>query len=246
MQLGLIGAGNMASALARGIGEPVLVADLDRDKAERLAEATGGEALASNAEVAERADVVLLCHKPKQLDEVAADVAPKAKAIASILAGVKLADLEAAYPDRPVLRLMPNLPVEHGAGVICYAGTGADRELIELFGRAALVLPVEEPDLEPAMAVMSCGPAFLALVVESLATAGAGHGLETEQARRMVVETMAGTAIWLRSHDNDTEDLRRRVATPGGLTEQGLKTLEREGLPEALTAAVDEIVEAVR
>ena len=67
MQLGLIGAGNMASALARGIGEPVLVADLDREKAERLAEATGGEALGSNAEVAERADVVLLCHKPKQL-----------------------------------------------------------------------------------------------------------------------------------------------------------------------------------
>lgn len=245
MKLGLIGAGNMASALARGIGEPVLVADVDADKAARLAEATGGEALTS-AEVAEQADVVLLCHKPKQLDEVAAEVAPKARAIASVLAGVKLADLEAAYPDRPVLRLMPNLPVEHGAGVICYAGTGAERELLELFGRAALVLPVEEPDLEPAMAVMSCGPAFMALVAESLASAGAGQGLDDDQARRMVVETMAGTAIWLRAHGNDTEDLRRRVATPGGLTEKGLHTLEREGLPGALTAAVDEIVEAVR
>ena len=159
---------------------------------------------------------------------------------------MKLADLEAAYPDRPVLRLMPNLPVEYRAGVICYAGTGAERELLELLGRAALVLPVDEADLEPAMAVMSCGPAFLALVAESLATAGAGHGLDAEQARRIVVETMAGTATWLRSHGNDTEDLRRRVATPGGLTEQGLKTLERERLPEALTAAVDEIVEAVR
>ena len=93
---------------------------------------------------------------------------------------MKLAELEAAYPDRPVLRLMPNLPVEHGAGVICYAGTGAERELLELLGRAALVLPVDEPDLEPAMAVMSCGPAFLALVVESLAAAGAGHGLDAE------------------------------------------------------------------
>jgi pyrroline-5-carboxylate reductase len=236
----------MASALARGIGEPVLVSDVDADKADRLAEATGGEALTS-AEVAERADVVLLCHKPKQLEEVAAEVAPQAKAIASVLAGVKLSQLEAAYPGRPLLRLMPNLPVEFGAGVICYAASGTpDRDLVELFGRAALVLPVDEPDLEPAMAVMSCGPAFMALVAESLATAGAGQGLDDEQARRMVVETMAGTAIWLRAHGNDTQDLRARVATPGGLTEKGLHTLEREGLPGALRAAVDEIVEAVR
>jgi pyrroline-5-carboxylate reductase len=245
MELGLIGAGNMASALARGIGEPVLVADVDAAKAERLAEATGGEALGSNAEVAERADVVLLCHKPWQLDEVAAEVAPSAKAIASVLAGVKLAQLEEAYPDRPVLRLMPNLPVEHGAGVICHAGS-ADPALLELLGRAGLVIAVEEPELEPAMAVMSCGPAFMALIAESLAAAGASHGLNEAQARRMVIETMAGSATWLSRHEDDTADLRVRVATPGGLTEKGLKTLEREGLPDALTAAVDEIVEAVR
>ena len=245
MKLGLIGAGNMASALARGIGEPVLVSDVDSAKAEALAEATGGEALGSNAEVAERADVVLLCHKPWQLDEVAADVAPAAKAIASVLAGVKLEQLEAAYPGRPVLRLMPNLPVEHGAGVICHAGS-ADPALIELLGNAGLVLGVEEAQLEPSMAIMSCGPAFMALVAESLAAAGAAHGLDEAQARRMVVETMAGSATWLRQHDDDTADLRLRVATPGGLTEKGLKTLEREGLPDALTSAVDEIVEAVR
>jgi pyrroline-5-carboxylate reductase len=96
------------------------------------------------------------------------------------------------------------------------------------------------------MAIMSCGPAFMALVAESLAAAGAAHGLDGAQARRMVVETMAGSATWLSRHDDDTADLRLRVATPGGLTEKGLKTLEREGLPDALTRAVDEIVEAVR
>lgn len=245
MKLGLIGAGNMASALARGIGEPVLVSDLDSHKAQALAQGTGGEALGSNAEVAERADVVLLCHKPWQLDAVAADVAPAAKAIASVLAGVKLEQLEAAYPGRPVLRLMPNLPVEHRAGVICHAGS-ADPALLELLGHAGLVLGVEEAQLEPSMAIMSCGPAFMALVAESLAGAGAAHGLDEAQARRMVVETMAGSATWLREHEDDTADLRVRVATPGGLTEKGLKTLEREGLPDALTAAVDEIVEAVR
>ncbi len=248
MQLGLIGAGNMASALARGIGEPVVVADVDPQKAERLAAACGGRAVETNAEVAEQSDVVLLCHKPAQLDEVAAEVAPKASAVASVLAGVKVAQLETAYPDRPVHRFIPNLPVEFGVGVLCYA-TGRwtpDEALLELLGRAGLVAPVEEAEIEPAMAVMSCGPAFFALVVEALAQAADRHGLDEELGKQLVVETMAGTATWLRSYDFDTAQLRRRVATPGGLTERGLNTLEREGLPRALSAAVDEVVEAVR
>ncbi len=251
VQLGLIGAGNMASALARGIGEPVVVADVDRQRAERLAAQCGGEAVASNAECAQRADVVLLCHKPAQLEEVAGEVAPHARAVASVLAGVKLERLEAAFPDRPVYRFIPNLPVEVGRGVLCYApgsraADGPERELLELIGRAGTVMTLDEPDIEPAMAVMSCGPAFLALVVDSLADAAGRHGLGRREATRMVVETMAGTAAWLDAHEIDAAELRRRVATPGGVTERGLSTLEREGLPGALAAAVDEVVEAVR
>lgn len=250
MKLGLIGAGNMASALARGIGEPVLVADAVPEKAERLAAQTGGES-ATSSEVAERADVVLLCHKPAQLEEVAAVVAPAARAVASVLAGVKVARLEAAYPARPVYRFIPNLPVEVGRGVICYAQSGLasegpEQELLELIARAGTVFALDEPLIEAATAVMSCGPAFLSLVADSLAEAGVRHGLDRPEAARMVAETMAGTAAWLTAHDLDGEELRRRVATPGGLTERGLLTLEREGLPEALAAAVDEIVEAVR
>src|SRR5918996_2545238 len=95
MQLGLIGAGNMASALARGIGEPVLVADIDREKAHALAEELGGEAVDSNAALAERADAVVLCHKPGQLEEVAAEVFGRARVVASILAAVTTDRLEA-------------------------------------------------------------------------------------------------------------------------------------------------------
>src|ERR687896_2334115 len=102
MRLGLIGAGNMASALARGIGEPVLVHDVDEAKARALADELGGEAVGSNAELAERADVVVLCHKPKQLAEVAEEVGGRAKAIASILAATSTAALGDAYPGVPV------------------------------------------------------------------------------------------------------------------------------------------------
>jgi pyrroline-5-carboxylate reductase len=252
MKIGLIGAGNMASALARGIGEPALVADVDAAKANALAEELGGEAVASNAELAERADVVVLCHKPKQLAEVAAQVAGHAKAIVSILGATDTASLEAAYPGVPVYRFIPNIPAEVRQGVLCYvpgrlAADGPEREILELFGRAGAIIPLDsEPLIEPAMALMSCGPAFMALIAESFAEAGVAHGLARDDAVRMTVETMAGTAAYLREHEYDTEAVKVRVATPGGTTERGLIALEQQGVRGVCRAAVDAVVEATR
>jgi pyrroline-5-carboxylate reductase len=252
MKLGFIGAGNMASALARGLGVPVLVSDIDRGRAAALADSVGGEALDSNAEVAERAELVVLCHKPGQLDEVAEQVGGRARGVVSILAATTTDRIEHAYPGVPVYRFIPNLPAEVGRGVLCYApgsraADGPEEEVLELFGRAGTVIPVaDEVLLEPAMAVMSCGPAFVALVAEAFAEAGAAHGLEPGDARRMAVETMAGTAAWLERHDLDTADLRRRVATPGGVTEKGLMALEDGGMRALCRSAVDIVVEATR
>jgi pyrroline-5-carboxylate reductase len=251
MRLGLIGAGNMASALARGLGEPVLVHDPDTARAQALAGELGGEVAASNADLAERADVVVLCHKPAQLDDVAAEVGGLATAVASILAATPTERIEAAYPGLPVYRFIPNIPAEVRRGVLCYspgslAGEGPEAELLELFGRAGAVIRLDETLIEPAMAIMSCGPAFMSLVAESFADAGAAHGLDAADARRMTVETMAGTAAWLERHDYGLEDLRARVATPGGATERGLRRLEAEGLREACRAAVDAVVEGTR
>ena len=252
MKLGLIGAGNMASALARGIGEPVLVHDLDQAKASALAEALGGEAVVSNAELAERADVLVLCHKPKQLEEVAAEAAGPARVVVSILAATTTEQVAAAYPGASVYRFIPNMPTEVRRGVLCYiAGPGASEgpedEILALFGRAGTVIALhDEPLIEPAMALMSCGPAFMALVAESFADAGAAHGLDPGDAMRMVVETMGGTADYLAQHDYDGPGLRARVATPGGVTEKGLITLEQRRLREVCRAAVDTVVEATR
>jgi len=252
MRLGLIGAGNMASALARGIGEPVLVADIERDKAEALAEELGGEAVDSNAALAERADAVVLCHKPPQLAEVAADVAGRAEVVVSILAATSTDAISDAYPGAAIYRFIPNMPVEVRRGVLCYvggpgSGDGPEEEILALMGRAGEVVRLpDEPLIEPAMALMSCGPAFMALVAESFAEAGAAHGLEPEAAMRMVVETMGGTASWLADHGYDGQDLRARVATPGGTTEKGLIRLEESGLRELARATVDAVVEATR
>jgi pyrroline-5-carboxylate reductase len=252
MKLGLIGAGNMASALARGIGEPVLVHDVDEAKARALAEELGGEAVGSNAELAERADVLVLCHKPKQLEEVGSQVGGRARVVVSILAATTTDQLAAAYPGAPIYRFIPNMATEVRRGVLCYvpgpgAADGPEDEILELMGRSGTVIRLDdEPLIEPAMALMSCGPAFLALVAESFAEAGAAHGLEPGDAMRMVVETMGGTADYLAQHDYDGPALRRRVATPGGTTERGLITLEEQGLRKVTQAAVDAVVEATK
>ena len=83
MQLGLIGAGSMARGLALGWGRPVLCTDVVAERAQALADEVGGEALRTGAEVAQRADVVVLCHKPYQLQAVAAELAPQARAVIS-------------------------------------------------------------------------------------------------------------------------------------------------------------------
>src|SRR5690349_19997609 len=110
MQVGLIGCGNMARALARGWGRPVLCSDPIAERSRALAAEVGGEALASNERVARGAELVVLCHKPAQLATVAREVAPHAKAVASILSPTPLHALLDAYPDTPTYRFIPSLP----------------------------------------------------------------------------------------------------------------------------------------
>ena len=110
----------MASALARGIGEPALVADIDAAKADALADAIGGEAVSSNTELAERADAVVLCHKPTQLGEVAADVAGHAEVVVDPRRHRHHNEPGCRLPGAAIYRFIPNMPVEVRRGVICY------------------------------------------------------------------------------------------------------------------------------
>src|SRR5918998_4837493 len=110
--IGLVGSGNMARALALGWGEPVLCTDVLPERAEALAEETGGEAVPGNGALADRADLIVLCHKPAQLRQVADEVGGRAKGVISILGPTPLADVKAAYGDTPAVRIMPSTPVE--------------------------------------------------------------------------------------------------------------------------------------
>jgi pyrroline-5-carboxylate reductase len=255
MNVGLIGCGNMARALARGWGSPVLCADPLAERAQALAREVGGEALASNAEVARRADLVVLCHKPAQLAQVAKEVAPHARAVASILAATPLAALRAAYPQRPVYRFMPSLPVEVRQGAVVQAvdagAAGAvdggqdaalDAAVHELFAQLGTLVTLDDALVDVAMGLMSCGPAYLALVAEAQVDAGVRHGIPAAQGAALVTQTLAGTAELLRRRDYDTLAVRREVASPGGLTARGLDALERGGVRAAFSDALDAVL----
>lgn len=247
MVVGLIGAGNMARAIARGWGDPVLCSDGGSGRARELAAKLGGEAFDSNLEVARRADLVVLCHKPYQLTQVALEIAEETKAVASVLGGTPSATLQNSYPGVPVFKLMPNTPVEVRQGVTLYApvpGVPADleREVIALFERLGTVITLEERLMEAAAAIFSVGPAYQALLAEAQVDAGVRHGLRPELAGQLVAETMAGSAALLRARDYDTLAVRRGVTSPGGSTARGLAALEAAGIRTAFQAAMDAVM----
>src|SRR5438128_4356 len=258
MQIGLIGCGNMARALARGWQRPVVCSDPIAARAETLAGEVGGEALPSNADVARRADLVVLCHKPAQLHEVAAEASPHARAIASILAVTPLAALRGAYPDRPVYRFIPSLPVEIRQGAVVQAADshdgdgdersrvgGGERQLDDavhaLFAELGTLVVLDDSLVDVAMGLMSCGPAYVALVAEAQVDAGVRRGIPAAQGAPLVVQTLAGTAELIRRRDHDMISVRREVTPPGGVTARGLDALERAGLRSAFSDALDAV-----
>ncbi|HTN25303.1 MAG TPA: pyrroline-5-carboxylate reductase [Solirubrobacteraceae bacterium] len=246
MQIGFIGAGNMATALARGWGDPVLVHDMYRPRAEALVEELGGEVLDSGAEVAQRADVVLLCHKPQGLERVANAIAGSADAVISILGGVSVGALRAAYGATPVVRMIPSVPVEVRQGVTCHAqDDDGDRHLTEqaiaLFQRVGMVVSVDESLMGVATGLMSCAPAYVALVAEAQVDSGVRAGLPADVAGELVAANLAGTAALLQARGMDTLAVRRAVTSPGGITARGLAALEHAGI----RAAFDDAMQAM-
>jgi pyrroline-5-carboxylate reductase len=246
MRVGFIGSGNMARALARGWGDPVLATDTGSGRAAALAEELGGEAVASNRELAERADVVILAHKPAQLAAVAEE-ARAAEVVVSLLAGMSQADVRAAYPESTVFRVEPNTPVEVRRGVLAFAVPDVEvdesthREVKELFARVGTVVDVPERLMEVAGACSGVGPAYWALFAEAHVDAAVRHGVPAALASRLVAETMAGTAALIAARDGDTLAIRRQVTSPGGTTARGLAALERGGVRAALHAAMDDV-----
>ena len=235
MLIGFVGSGNMARALALGFGEPALFTDHGSGRAAALATLVGGEAIASNRELGERADLLVLAHKPAQLETVANEVGA-ATTVLSLLGRVTLDQLAAAYPGAQIVRSMPNTAAAIGAGVTCVCGAEI-AEVEQLLARAGTVVRLEERLMDADTAVSGVAPAYVALLAEAWIDAAVGQGIPAAQAAALVGASLAGAAALLQSRDMDTLAVRREVTSPGGMTARGLRVLEQAGLRSAFADA---------
>lgn len=242
MKIGLIGAGNMAGALARGWAEPVLATDNGSGRAAALVAELGGEVCASNAALAAHADLVVLGVKPYQLEGIATEIRGSARRVLSVLGGVSVAQLRDAFPDAEVYLTMPNTPVAVRRGVIVVAEeTPLPADVLELLERVALVVVLPERLMGAATATTGVTPAYVALVAEAMIDAAVKHGLKADLAAQLVVEVLAGSAALLAALDGDTLRMRREVTSPGGSTARGLAALEHAGLRTAFLDAMEAV-----
>jgi pyrroline-5-carboxylate reductase len=238
MVIGFAGAGNMARALAVGLGEPALFTDGGSGRAAVLARELGGEALAGNAELGARAELLVLAHKPAQLLTVSREVQAggRAPVVLSLLGAVTVAAVQDAYPASQVVRAMPNTAVEIRRGVSCVCGAEV-AEVEALLVRVGSVVRLAERLMDAATAVSGVAPAYLALIAEAWVDAAVGQGIPAATAAELVADSLAGSAALLLAHHMDTLAIRRAVTSPGGMTARGLRALEQAGLRSAFSDA---------
>jgi pyrroline-5-carboxylate reductase len=235
MVIGFVGSGNMARALALGFGEPALFTDHGSGRAADLAALVGGEAVGTNAELGARADLVVLAHKPAQLDGVARELG-SASVVLSLLGRVTVEQLQAAYPAATVVRAMPNTASAIRQGVTCVCGAEL-AEVEALLERVGTVVRLEERLMDAATAVSGVAPAYVALIAEAWIDAAVAQGIPAAQAALLVGDALAGAAALLQSREMDTLGVRREVTSPGGMTARGLRVLEQAGLRSAFADA---------
>ncbi len=234
----------MASALARGWNRPVIVSDPAIDRSQALVGEVGGTVAENNLVVAAESDVVVLCHKPAQLAEVATEIDGTAKAVVSILGSVSLSEIRSAYTQTPAYRVLPNLPVELSSGVLCWPVENgeAGNPFRDVFAELGDLVELPEADIEVAMTMSSNAPGWIAYIVEAFVAAGVENGLSHEMASRLVTNTLKGTADLLEVRGGDAERLRLEVCSPGGSTERGVAAMSEAGLPSAIRSAVEAVL----
>lgn len=252
--VGFIGTGNMGGALARaaaksGLAEELLLSNRSPEKALRLAEELGGKQV-TNQEAAERADVLFLGVKPQMLNALLAQIGETLRTrkerqlIVSMLAGKDLKTLRKLLgEEKPILRIMPNIPVCVGAGVTLYCGSEAvtreDKEYFcAMMASSGLVEELDEHLMEAASGVTGCGPAFAAMFIEALADGAVACGLPRKQAIVYAAQMLSGSARMLLESGEHPGILKDRVCSPAGSTIQGVRKLEERAFRAAVTDAV--------
>jgi pyrroline-5-carboxylate reductase len=254
-RFGFIGAGRMATALAKGFIErglasanQLIASDPLPAAAEAFQRLTGGHVVRDNLLVATQADCLFLAVKPQQMAEVLAQLAGRLSdrhLVVSVAAGMPLATISKALGPGPrLVRVMPNTPCLIGQGASAYClGPGTRGEDGQLVGRllesVGLAFQVDEKLLDAVTGLSGSGPAFVYLMIEALSDGGVRMGLPRDVALALAAQTVRGAAELVLSSGQHPAVLKDQVTSPGGTTIAGLQTLETGAVRGALMAAVE-------
>lgn len=254
-KLAFLGAGNMSGSIIGGLLAKDVPAEniiATRRSEERLAELKSQFGIitsSDNADAVAKSDVVILGVKPQMMQDLCNEIREQVQIskplIISVAAGLTSETLERWLGgDIAVVRTMPNTPSLLGCGAAgLYANskvTDTQKALSEqLMQAVGLALWVDKEDqMDAVTAVSGSGPAYFFLAMEALQKAGESVGLSTEVAEQLAIQTALGAARMASESEHDAAELRRRVTSPGGTTEQALNTFNAGGLTELYERAV--------
>lgn len=259
LTIGFIGGGNMARSLVGGLlntGWPnnqICVSEPDEEKRDFFQHTMGVQALPQNEATIEDADVIVLAVKPQVLRDaltaVQQSLQQRRPLIVSIVAGIRERDIQRwSGGGLSIVRAMPNTPALVGSAATgLYANElvgEAQRDIAESLLRAVgtTVWLDEEVMLDVVTALSGSGPAYFLYFMEALEQAAIQHGLASDTARLLTLETCLGAAKLAINSEEDLLELRRRVTSPGGTTESALQIMDRANLPHILNQALDAAV----
>ncbi len=240
-RIGVIGTGSMGGMLIRKFVETgafpagdIVARSRSPEKARAVAAATGIEIAGSNLDLAVASDVIFICVEPLEVKPLLKElkgVLTADKLVVSIAADVMISDISALC-DARVARVIPSVTSECSKGVSLVAfgdnSTEADRSLVlSAFGSISRPFETEEKNLELLADLTSCAPAFISSMMHEFAlSAVRRERISPEHAELLVMETLAGTAELLKTV-NSFEEVVTRVATKGGITEEGVKVIRK-------------------
>lgn len=252
----------MGGAMLRGLvasgavpAAQVHATDLDAAKLQALASSLGIQTHPDAIAAVQAAQVVVLATKPQGFAELLpllGKVTRPDQLIISIAAGKTLATLQAAFPQNPIIRVMPNTPGLIGEGVSAYclglhATTGDAIQAEAILKPLGLVIKVDEAAMDAVTALSGSGPAYVFLFMEALQAAGQQLGLSEQASFELAAQTLRGAAGMIQRKEHSPAKLREMVTSPGGTTAAALKSFEEGGLRaqvlKAMTAARDRSIE---
>jgi len=259
VRVGFIGAGQMATALARGIvsqgkvlqnNANLYASDLNPQSLKSIKD-LGGQTTNNNLHVVDNSDVVILAVKPQIMSKVLEQIKPAVaadpkKLLVSIAAGVKIQTIqESLLSESKVFRIMPNTPCMVQEGAIVFSRSqgcdDSDSELIKLIFSAVgpNCYEVQESMIDAVTGISGSGPAYMYIIIEAMADAGVKMGLPRDLAYKLAAQTMVGSGQMVLQTGTHPAVLKDEVCSPGGSTITAVDQLEQSGIRTCMMKAVE-------